>query len=71
MFIMGLYIYHGIICLSWDYMFIMGLYIYHVVFILIAGDQCPALPPNCHPYCIKYDVAQCRKCECTSKYFNT
>lgn len=30
------------------------------------GEQCPPLPPNCHPYCIKYDVAHCRLCECES-----
>ncbi|KAK3094756.1 hypothetical protein FSP39_005778 [Pinctada imbricata] len=30
------------------------------------GGQCQPLPPNCHPHCIKYDVAHCRYCMCES-----
>lgn len=32
----------------------------------IKGSQCKPLPPNCHPHCIKYDVAHCRLCMCES-----
>ncbi|XP_062612852.1 uncharacterized protein LOC134274592 [Saccostrea cucullata] len=31
------------------------------------GAQCKPLPPNCHPHCIKYDVAHCRLCMCESE----
>lgn len=31
------------------------------------GSQCKPLPPNCHPHCIKYDVAHCRLCMCESE----
>ncbi|XP_048751348.2 uncharacterized protein LOC125663075 [Ostrea edulis] len=31
------------------------------------GAECRPLPPNCHPHCIKYDVAHCRKCMCESE----
>lgn len=36
----------------------------------VEGEECPALPPNCHPYCIKYDVAHCRRCDCESSGTN-
>ncbi|XP_052084309.1 major surface-labeled trophozoite antigen 417-like isoform X2 [Mytilus californianus] len=33
---------------------------------MTGGSECHPLPPDCHPSCIKYDVAHCRICECTS-----
>ncbi|CAC5379225.1 unnamed protein product [Mytilus coruscus] len=36
---------------------------------MTGGSECHPLPPDCHPSCIKYDVAHCRICECTSSKY--